>query len=372
MKTKASLFKVLTVLLCMLLLFSGCSNTGTQGESPESSSEDIGGSTSPDESGSESAGSNTPDSPSWTPVIEVTGDTYPLTVRDAFDYETVLEEAPTRVAVISGTPLNIWYDLGGKSVCTSTISANLKVVAEYEEEIRALPSVGRVTSVDIESIISYEPDLIIAQKTSQEDAIEALRGMGYKVITTYVKQYTDVIDTYRAFGKILGASDAAEAKIAELESAYNALLSLAPEEGKTVVILYLTSKSLQVKLDTSIAGAVAADLGLVNIATGLSPIEEGSENTTLDIEYLIEKQPDIILVTSMISDNATAISTMEANLESNSAWKGVAAAQNGNIVYLPQEYFLYNAGPYYTEAVRYIACSVYPDVYGDVSEWYGN
>ena len=194
--------------------------------------------------------------------------------------------------------------------------------------------------------------------------------MGYKVITTYLRDFDDVVATYRAFGKIVGNEALAEEKVDALEARYSDLLSKIPAEGKRVVILYLTSKKLQVKLDGSIAGIVAKDLGLTNIASGLSPVEEGSENATLDIEYLVEQQPDVILVTSMISSNETAKSTMQEHLE-NPAWQGVAAAQNGNIVYLPQEYFLYNAGPYFDEALRYMACSVYPEIYGELSTWYG-
>ena len=52
---------------------------------------------------------------------------YPLTIKDYFDVETTLEKMPEKVAVLSGSMLNIWYDLGGKSVCTSDISSNIKI-----------------------------------------------------------------------------------------------------------------------------------------------------------------------------------------------------------------------------------------------------
>lgn len=362
MKTK--IFKVLSFLLVLLCILTAC----TGGNSPDETT--AGGGETTTEGGDETTGGD-PASDEDLP-ISVKGDSYPLTVRDFLGDETVLDKKPERVAVLSGAPLNIWYDVGGKSVCTSTISSNLKIIEEYEEEIKALPSIGKVTSVNLEAIVGYEPDLIIAQENSQSEVIVSLRQMGYKVITTYLRDYNDVIATYRAFGKIVGNSELAEQKVAALETRYNALLDKVPAEGKTVVILYLTSKKLQVKLDGSIAGIIAKELGLNNIASGLSPIEEGGENATLDIEYLVEKQPDMILVTSMISDNETAKSTMQEHLTTNTAWLGVEAAQNGNIVYLPQEYFLYNAGPYFDESLRYMASSVYPEIYGEVSEWYGN
>ena len=74
-------------------------------------------------------------------VILVTGDDYPLTVRDYLKYETVIETKPERAAVLSGTPLNIWYDLGGNSICTSDVSNNIRLTEGYEDEIRALPQI---------------------------------------------------------------------------------------------------------------------------------------------------------------------------------------------------------------------------------------
>ena len=116
---------------------------------------------------------------------------------------------------------------------------------------------------------------------------------------------------------------------------------------------------------------MAKTLGLVNIASDLPPDTIGSESTPLDIEYIVEKNPDVVLVTSMIADNETAVRTMQEQFDSNPAWKSVSAVTEGKVVYLPQEYFLYNAGPYYCEAIEYMARSVYPEIYGEVTDWYG-
>ena len=341
--TKKKTVAAVALLLCALLLLSACDEGKAPGD--------------PDPAA---------------PPIEVMGDSYPLRVRDFYGNMIELAEQPKRVAVLSAAALNIWYDVGGKSVCTASISENLKVIEAYEEEIRGIPTVGKVALSNLEAIVSYEPDLVIVQENShQSGGADWLREHGYPVITTHLRDLEDVVATYRAFGKLVGNSALAEEKIGALEGRYEALIQKAPTEGKRVAILFLTSKKLQVKLSHSIAGIVAEDLGLVNVAAGLSPVEEGSENATLDMEYLVETQPDLILVTSMISDNETAVATMREHFATNDAWKGVSAVQNGRVVYLPQEYFLYNAGPYYDEALRYMACSVYPEIYGDVDGWYG-
>lgn len=298
-------------------------------------------------------------------VILVTGDNYPLTVRDYLKYETVIENQPERAAVLSGTPINIWYDLGGKSICTSDVSNNIRLTEGYEDEIKALPQIGPVYSIDMESVIAQEPDLIIAQVGTQTTQGAKLREMGYNVIQTTIRSFDDVVDTYRAFGKILGQNDLAEQRISELENGKKEITDKLPDDDISVVILYVTSKSLAVKLDNSIAGDIAKILELDNIASDLPPDTVGSETTPLDIEYIVEKDPDYVLVTTMISSNAEAKKTVEEQFASNPAWNSVNAVNEGKVIYLPQQYYLYNAGPYYVDAIKYMAQSIYPEIYGE-------
>ena len=195
-----------------------------------------------------------------------------------------------------------------------------------------------------------------------------LREMGYNVIQTHIRGFSDVVDTYRAFGKLLGQSELAEQRIAELEKDKKEITDKLPDDDISVVILYVTSKSLAVKLDNSIAGDIAGILELDNIASGLAPDTVGSETTPLDIEYIVEKDPDYVLVTTMISSNEEAKKTVEEQFASNPAWSSVNAINEGRVIYLPQQYYLYNAGPYYVDAIKYMAQSIYPDIYGEVEE----
>lgn len=299
-------------------------------------------------------------------AILVTGDDYPLMVRDYLKLETVIETKPQKVAVMSGTPLNIWYDLGGKSICTSDVSDNIRLTEGYEEEIKSLPMIGPVYSIDMESVVGLEPDLVISQVGTQSTQASKLSEMGYNVIQTHIRGFDDVLDTYRAFGKILGQSEVAKARIAEFEQGKKEITDKLPDDDISVVILYVTSKSLAVKLDNSIAGDIAKILKLDNIASDLPPDTIGSETTPLDIEYIVDKNPDYVLVTTMISSNEEARKTVEEQFNSNPAWQSVNAITKGRVIYLPQEYYLYNAGPYYVDAIRYLAQSIYPEIYGEV------
>ena len=296
------------------------------------------------------------------PVVSVEGDGYPLTLHDFLGYETVLENMPERVAVVASATLNIWYDIGGKSLASPDVSANVKLDPQYEDEIRALPSLGPYYAMNIESLVDLHADLYIMQYEMRSLAA-TLRDMGFKVFITGLKGLSDVEDTYRAFGAILEGKDRAERRISEINAQKDAVTAKLPDTETSVVVLYLTAQSLSVKLNNSIAGDLMNILKLKNIASDLPPDTIGSENTPLDIEYIVASNPDYVFVTSMVSDNDTAINMMNDHFTNNPAWKGVKAIQEGRIIYLPQQYFLVNAGPFYGEAIEYMAKQVYPEIY---------
>lgn len=299
--------------------------------------------------------------------VLIEGDSYPYTITDYLGQEVTIEEKPERVAVLSGSFINMWYALGGESICRTDLGS-LVIHPDYESEIEALPSVGAVYNTNVEAVIDQEPDFIIAQAGVQSNICTTLSDMGFKIVTLHMRNYTDVLDHMRVFGKLLDSEEQTEGMIAQMQERKESITSLLPEESKSVVILYVTSSSLSVKLDNSIAGDVASILGLSNIASDLPPDTLGSETTPLDIEYIVDKNPDMILVTSMISSNEAAINAMEQEFTTNPAWAGIEAIKEGRVLYLPQEYFLYNSAHEYVNAIEYMAKGIYPEIYGPLDE----
>lgn len=296
------------------------------------------------------------------PVL-IEGNAYPYMLTDYLNRQFVVEEKPDNWAVLSGTFLNMWYYLGGESVCATSLNTAY-LDEDYKDEIQALPNVGAVYNPNLEKVMEIEPAFTIAQVGIHTNLAFTMNEMGKPAALFHMRSYDDVIDHMRVFGKLLENEEKAEATIAQMEADKKAITDQLPEEEKTVVIMYVTASSLAVKLDNSIAGNVASILELENIVSGLAPDTLGSETTPLDVEYLAEKNPDYILVTSMISSNEDAMKMMNKEFEENPVWQTINAVTEQNIIYLPQEYFLYNAGHRYVEAIEYMAKGVYPEIYG--------
>lgn len=322
-----------------------------------------------DEPGPASESQSTPSEPGTEePGPGVSDTSFPLTVTDFVGHEETFEAPPERVAILSGTSVNIYYDAGGEAVGITDITGNARVIEEYADEIRQVPELGPPYTINSEALAALDPDLVISMGPPQEALVAQLQDMGIATLTIMLDNLDDVATAYRIFGAINETSEHAEQRVEEIAAQYDEVLDAWPGDESSVVILHVTAQSLTVKLDNSIAGQIASDLGLSNIASGLTPTNPGAETAPLDVEEIVRQQPDHVLVTSMISSNEQARESFTAELERNSAWQAVDAVREDRVIFLPQQYFLYNAGPYYADSVEYLAASLHPEIYGEPVE----
>lgn len=296
----------------------------------------------------------------------LSGASFPFTVTDWYGHEVTFTQKPKRVVLTTGSAFNLWYEVGGEAVGTTNRSENIRLLPEVAAAMDPLPILGPSYSIDQEKLLSLNPDLVVCMGPPQDRLADNLRKMGINAINMTLRTKDDVLMAYEIFGAINGNHAKAVEKAKRVNADTQAVIDKFPKDKAIkIAIVHVTAQALTVKLDSSIAGDMAKSLGLQNVATGRTPNAPGSEHSPMDIEFLAKNQPDIILVTSMMANNDEARAKLESNFNNNSAWQAIDAVREGRIRYLPQQYFLFNAGPYYPDALEYLAASVRPDVYGE-------
>lgn len=345
-------WKALILLLAILVVFTGCTPKSIEGNELASGSNNDNSEQVQEKKGV-TIGKIT--------VSEGTG--YPLTVTDMLGNEIIIEKEPKRIAAISGSFLSLLYSVGGESICTSGKSANSPV----PEAADTLPNIGKVFNPDVEKIIEMQPDLIIAQSGVQDSIMPVLKECGIPVLYLQMKTYDDVVNLLGVMGRISNHEDKAKEIIAKMDHDKKEIVDKLPKDTPNAVILYVTSQDISVKLSSSIAGNVAEILNIKNIASQADINGFSSENMPFSMETIIEKDPDVILVTSMLGEDTSAQKVIEDKLGTDPVWKNLRAVKEGRIVYLPQRYFLYNAGEDFTEGIEYMAKAVYPEIYGGLN-----
>lgn len=326
-----------------------------------------------------SSGSSSPTSATSSAAVATTtlpgtkaalsGTTFPMTVTDWNGQQTTFTEPPKRVALVNGSSFNIWYDAGGTAVGIANKSTSNKLLPDVEQQLADVPQLGPSRAIDAEKLTALNPDLVIAAGHSQEKLVESMQAMGVNVIGMTMRTRDDLQMAYEIFGALNGKHDQAKAKFDAIKAAADEVVAKFPKEPKTkVAIVSVNPQGLTVKLPNSTAGEMANQLGLDNVVKGVTANAPNSEDAPLDIEYLVKHQPDVILVTSHAGSNQIAKERLEEHFNTNSAWQAVDAVRDGKVKFLPQEYFLLHAGPFYADAMKYMAASVHPEIFGEPTQ----
>ena len=107
-------------------------------------------------------------------------------------------------------------------------------------------------------------------------------------------------------------------------------------------------------------------LQLENIVHGATKLVAGPMGSQPDmapysLENLVEKNPQVIFITSMGSKQEIG-NKLRSEVTGNPAWDAIEAVRNKQVFYLPDELFLLNPGLRYPEAIRIMASKLHPDL----------
>lgn len=120
---------------------------------------------------------------------------------DDYGYEVQINETPERIVSLSPSNTEILYALGlNDSVVAVTDYCN------YPPEAEDKPTIGGYTTVNVERVISMNPDLVIAAHGNGRQVVETLK----RYVTVYAlnpQDLDDVMHNIRVLGEITGTEE---------------------------------------------------------------------------------------------------------------------------------------------------------------------
>ena len=277
-------------------------------------------------------------------------------VQDDLGREVTLEKKPERIVVTSASFLEPLHEVGGDVVGRPDSKTKMPDYAKDKA------SVGKVYQIDVEKVLACEPDLVIINKGMNEKLVETLEASGIKTLVVDMKSYEDVKREVALFAQLTGEKEKGEALISSMDKKIQAVKEKIPQEKRRVAVIHSTNQGLTVQLSGSIAGSVAEMLGWENVVGDMTPLEKDSDSAPYSLETMVEKNPELLFVTSMGKLEEIKAS-MDATMAENPAWQSVEAVRQGKVFYLPQDLFLLSPGLHYPEAVEMMAKLVYPEAF---------
>ena len=283
------------------------------------------------------------------------------TIVDANDRTVVVEQPPQRIVALSPSFLELLQAVDGKVVGRAKTQ-----IGQVPDFAKKADEGGYIFNINIEKVVSLHPDMVIAYKGMHERYISILESNKIPVIVLSLKTYDDVKNSLLIMGKMLRREEKGRQVAASLDAAIQQTVQKMPKIKRTVAIIHTTNMGVTLEKDTSIAGCCAKMLQLENIVHGATKLVAGPMGSQPDmapysLENLVEKNPQVIFITSMGSKQEIG-NKLRSEVTGNPAWGAIEAVRNKQVFYLPDELFLLNPGLRYPEAIRIMASKLHPDL----------
>lgn len=273
---------------------------------------------------------------------------YPLTVQDDLGRTVVLPEAPKRVVVMLPSATETLCAIGACDLIVATDD-----YSNWPALVKSLPKVGGLYNPNIERILSFKPDLVIASKYGK--LADTLSRAGIPTYAVKTETFEDIFKTARALGRLVDREAEAEALVARIQAEVYRLESLAAKAKDRPTLYYEIDPTPYTVGPKSFIGVLIAKARAKNIipaSLGLFP--------KISPELVVEKNPAVIV----LGDAPYGVT--REKIEARPGWSGIQAVQDGRVCELSKEEtdVVHRPGPRVAQGLEVLIRCVHPEVLG--------
>lgn len=338
---RASSRAVIGFLVSLVLALAACS-TGASPSAPPTAS--TGPATSP------SAAAIATATPSPTPALE-----FPVTVTDDEGTAVTLTAEPQKVVSLTPAVTETLYAVGAGSRVVATDDSS-----DFPAEAQPLPDVVVFGTVDVEKIVSFDPDLVIAGGAgfTSAEAIAQLRSLDIPVLVVSTLSIGAIYNDIVLVGTVVGETDAATVLVEKMRADMTAIGEAAKAAsqgaGSPPRVFYDVGY-----LDATgqIFGAAKGSfLAEMIEMLGVDVITADAVTYEIPLETLIERDPEVII----LGVNAFYTPT-PATIAKRTGWSALTAVKTGDVRSV-NDTEITRPGPRLATGMRNLALAMYPDL----------
>jgi len=265
--------------------------------------------------------------------------TYPVTVG-----ELTLDAQPVHIVSLSPSATEMLYAIGaGEQVVAVDEFSN------YPPEAVALGTTLSGYEPNIESISSYEPDLVIVSY-DPGGLVDQLKLLGIPVyIGDAAANFDDVYEQIEQLGVLTGHSAQAVQLSSQLQADIAAAVADVTMQTTPLSYYYELDPTYYSVTSNTFVGQVFALFGLRNIA---DTAEGGNDYPQLSAEAIVSSNPDLIFLADTKCCNETI-----ATVGARAGWSSVKAVTTGNVIELDDD-IASRWGPRIVDLVKSVGAAI--------------
>ncbi len=251
---------------------------------------------------------------------------------------TVTVNSIKRVAALLGSYADLWI-LAGGDICAAADDAWDDFSLDLAEDTI---NIGSTHAPNKDALLLAAPDFVIASSKILKhiELKETFDSAGITVAYFDVGNFDDFMRVFKILTDINERPDLFEIHGQNQKMTIDNILQESKNKPeKSVLVMRASATSIRAKnSDSTMLGGMLADFGCKNIADSNNMILEN-----LNIESIIEKNPDIIFFIQTGNDMQSIKENVDDMIADNPLWQELDAIKNGKIYYM--EKVLYNLKP---------------------------
>ena len=239
-----------------------------------------------------------------------------IEVTDMIGRTVILDSIPERIVSLAPSNTEILFSLGldDKIVGVSDY-------CDYPAAALEKTKVGGYSTADVERVVATEPDLVLVTNMHVDEILPALEKLDQTVVVIDPRNLDEVLDSFTLIGKITGTSSKASQIVKDLSTRIQKITDktaglFAGDKPRVFYVMW-HDPLMTVGGDTRIHG-------LIEAAGGTNIYADTVGYPTVDLETLIEADPQVIIAGSGMGEGADApfqFAKTEERLESSEARK---------------------------------------------------
>lgn len=277
---------------------------------------------------------------------------FPVTKEDASGHNVTVEEEPERVVTLNPSAAQTMWELGAsdKVVGVSQFAGFLDGAEDREVVTSGFPS-----SVDVEQVISLDPDLVLAPNTINNETVAQLRDAN---VTVYrfaaAASIEDIYQKTETIGQLAGECDSAASTVTQMRDRVETVE--AAVEGEEQPSVFYDMGDRYTAGPNTFIGQIISRAGGHNIAADANA---SAAYPQLSAEFIVEQDPEFLVVSAQPSQLGN---DSRSYIAEDSVLRNTTAFEEGNIVVVNTNHISQPA-PRVVEPMTQMAQAFHPDAY---------
>ncbi len=270
---------------------------------------------------------------------------FPMTIKDSYDREVIIEKEPQRVISIAPNITETIFALEAESILVGRTE-----YCDYPPDTSKIESVGTLKEPSIEKIAELQPDLVIASTHFSKDTLTKLEELKIPTVILYGEEsFEGVYETISMVGNVINSNEKAELLISDMKKKVEGVKKAVEGKDKPTVyyvIGYGKSGDYTAGNNTFI-GQLLEMAGADNAAADVT-------DWKYSLERLIEKNPEIMICPS--------VGGYKQGLETTNGYKDLDAVKNKKL-YEIDENLINRQGVRLADGLVELAKIIHPEAF---------